>query len=80
MLSLKFIKKLHNYEITLNEEIDDQAELRILMNNLHNDYNPRSSEKAKEKNRVLESAKKLLNMRDDIIDLLKKKFFRIKVL
>ena len=50
------------------------------MNNLHNDYNPRSSEKAKEKNRVLESAKKLLNMRDDIIDLLKKKFFRIKVL
>ena len=78
LLSLKFIKKLHNYEITLNEEIDDQAELRILMNNLHNDYNPRSSEKAKEKNRVLESAKKLLNMRDDIIDLFEKEIFPYK--
>ena len=48
------------------------------MNNLHNDYNPRSSEKAKEKNRVLESAKKLLNMRDDIIDLFEKEIFPYK--
>ena len=48
------------------------------MNNLHNDYNPRSSEKAKEKNRVLESAKKLLNMRDYIIDLFEKEIFPYK--
>ena len=48
------------------------------MNNLNNDYNPRSSKKEKEKNRVLESAKKLLNMRDDIIDLFEKGIFPYK--
>ena len=41
-LPLKFIEKIHNYKITLNEAIDDQTELRILINNLNNDYNPRS--------------------------------------
>ena len=44
-LPLKFIEKIHNYKITLNEAIDDQTELRILINNLDNDYNPRSAKK-----------------------------------
>ena len=45
LLPLKFIKKIHNYEITLKEAINDQTELRILINNLNNDYNPKSLKK-----------------------------------
>ena len=68
-LPLKFIEKIHNYEITLDEAIEEQTELRILINKLNNDYNPRIPKKAKEKNRVLESARKLSDARDNIIDL-----------
>ena len=66
-LPLKFIAKIHNYEITLNEAIEDQTELRILINKLNNEYNPRSSKNVKEKERVLESARKLSDARDEII-------------
>ena len=72
-LPLKFIEKIHNYEITLDEAIEDQTELRILINKLNNEYNRRILKKAKEKNRVLESARKLLDARDDSIV-----FFNIK--
>ena len=48
-LPLKFIEKTHNYEITLNEAIEDQAELRILIKKLNNDYNPRIPKKQKRK-------------------------------
>ena len=58
-LPLKFIEKFHNYEITLNEAIEDQTKLKILRNKLNNEYNPRSTKNAKEENRVLESARKL---------------------
>ena len=37
-------------------------------------------EKVKEKNNVLEYARKLFGVRDDIINLLKKGFFRIKIM
>ena len=37
-------------------------------------------QKIEEKNRVLKSAKKLSDARDDIIDLLKKELFCIKVM
>ena len=47
LLPLKFIEKIHNYKITLNEAIGNQTELKILINNLNNDYNPRSSKKSK---------------------------------
>ena len=43
-LPLKFIGKIHNYEITLDEAIDEQTELRKLINKL-NDYGPRISKK-----------------------------------
>ena len=46
MPPLIFIKKIYNYEITLNEAIEEQAELKELINKL-NDYNPRSSKKKK---------------------------------
>ena len=75
LLPLRFIKKIHNYEITLNEAINDETELGILINN---DYNPKSSKKIKEKNKVSKSATKLSNARDDIIDLFKKGTFPYK--
>ena len=42
-LPLKFIEKIHNYEITLDEAIDEQTELRKLRNK--NDYGLRISKK-----------------------------------
>ena len=75
-LPLKFIERIHNYEITLDEAIDDQTELGILINKLNNNYNSRLPEKVKEKKRVLE----LLNVRKNIIDFFEKELFRIKVM
>ena len=80
-LPLKFIKKIHDYEITLNEAIEEQTELRELINKL-NDYGPRISKKKKKKQQkrkiVSESRKKLLNARDDIIDRFEKGTFLYK--
>ena len=67
LLPLKFIEKIHNYEITLDKARNYQTKLRILINKLNDDYNPRNKKKAKEKNNVLESARKLLNAIKDII-------------
>ena len=44
-LPLKFIEKNHNYEITLDEAINYQTELKILINNLNNDCKPRNSKR-----------------------------------
>ena len=41
MLPLKFIEKIHDYEITLDEAIKEQEELREFINKL-NDYAPRN--------------------------------------
>ena len=41
-LPLKFIEKIYNYEITLDEAIEDQINLKILINKLNNNYKPRS--------------------------------------
>ena len=67
LFPLKFIEKIHNYEITLNEAKNDQTELGILINKLNNNYNPKIPKKVKEKNNVLKSARKLLDVRNDII-------------
>ena len=48
-LPLKFIEKIHNYEITLDEAINCQTELKILTNKLNNDYNPRNSKNRRQK-------------------------------
>ena len=80
-LPLKFIEKIHNYEITLDEAIEEETELRELINKL-NDYGPRISKKKKKKQQkrkiVSESRKKLLNARDDIIDRFEKGTFPYK--
>ena len=46
-LPFKFTEKIHNYEITLNEAINDQTELKILINKL-NGYNPKKTTKKKQ--------------------------------
>ena len=76
LLPLKFTEKIFKYEITLDEAIEKQAELKELINKLNN-YDPRISRKTEEKNRVLKSAKKLFDARDDIIDLFEKGSFSI---
>ena len=48
-LPLKFIEKIHNYEITLDEAIEEQINLKILINKLNNDYKPRNEQKKEEK-------------------------------
>ena len=48
-LPLKFIEEIYNRKITLNEAIDNQTELRILINNLNNDYSPRITKSKREK-------------------------------
>ena len=78
MLPLKFIEKIHNYEITLDEARNYQTELRILINKLNNDYNPRNPKKAKKRNIALESAKKLLDARKDILVFFEKGTFPYK--
>ena len=72
LFPLKFIEKIHNYEITLDEARNYQTELRILINKLNNDYNPRKPKTAEEKNNVLESARKLLDARKGIISFFEK--------
>ena len=61
VLPLKFIEKIHDYEVTLDEEIEEQEELRELINKL-NDYAPRNSKKKKKK-RDLESEKKFFRIK-----------------
>ena len=67
LFPLKFIEKIHNYEITLDEARNNQTESGILINKLNNHYNPKTPKKVKEKNNVLKSARKLLDVRNDII-------------
>ena len=78
-LPLRFIEKVHNYEITLDEAINDQQDLNILINKLNNNYEPRNTEKIEVKKRFLKSARKLQNARKDFFFFLKKEFFHIGV-
>ena len=49
---LKFLEKIYNYKITLNEAIEKQAELGMLMNKLNSNYNPRLPKKVKDKKKI----------------------------
>ena len=65
-LPLKFVEKIFNYEITLDEAKDDQDKLEKLTIRLEK-YKPKINKKKKEeKNKVLESAVKLFHVREDI--------------
>ena len=72
------MKKIQNYEITLNEAKSNQVELGILINKLNNDYNSKNLKKVKEKNNVLKSTRKLLDARKDINDFFEKGIFPYK--
>ena len=52
LFPLKFIEKIHNYKVTLDEARNYQAELRILINKLNNNWNPKIPKRVKEKNNV----------------------------
>ena len=80
------MKKIHNYEITLDEVIKYQTELKILINKLNNDCNPRNpkiiiiiKKKKEEKNKVLKSAKDLLDVRKYIIGFFENRIFKDKI-
>ena len=71
----KFASKIYNKNLTLQEAEDNQQELEILINKLNNDCNPRNPIKIKEKEDALNSAKKLLFIRENIIRAFKKGIF-----
>ena len=77
-LPVKFIAKIHNSEITLEEAMQDQTKTKILINKLSKGYNPINLKNIKEKKRVLESSKILSNARDEIINLFEKETFPYK--
>ena len=72
---LKFASKIYCCDLTPQEAEDDQQQLKIFINKLNNDYNPRKQTKIKEKDYALMSAKKLFFMREEIISAFKKGIF-----
>ena len=75
-LPLKFVEKINNYEITLDEAIEDQNKLEKLILRLNN-YKAKNKIKQK-RNRVLKSAEELFHVRENIIDFFKKGIFPFK--
>ena len=76
MFALKFIEKINNYEITIDEAIDDQEKLEKLIIRLEN-YGMKKRKKKEEK-KVLKSAEKLFNARRHIIGFFEKGIFPFK--
>ena len=70
VLPLTFTEKIHNHEITLDEAMEEQTELKILISKLNNDYNPKIPEK--------KQREKLCGVRDEIINLFEKGIFLCK--
>ena len=74
----KFAIKIYHHDLTLQEVEDDQQELKILINKLNNNYNPKNQIKIKEKEDALKSSKKLIFTRESIINAFKKGIFWCK--
>ena len=53
-----FALKIYRHDLMLQEAEDDQKELKILINRLNNDFNPKNQTKIKEQNGTLKSEKK----------------------
>ena len=60
----------------LQKANDDQVNVKILINKLNNDYNPKNLEKIKEKDGTLKSAKKLFLSGNKLLEYFRKLFFR----
>ena len=71
----KFASKIYNKNLTLQEAEDNQQKLKILINRLNNDCNPRNQIKIKEKDDTLKSAKKNFFIRQGIIRAFKRGIF-----
>ena len=54
-----FALKIYRHDLTLQEAEDYQKELKILINRLNNDFNPKNQTKIKEQNGTLKSEKKI---------------------
>ena len=72
---LKFASKTYQRDLTLKKARDDQQDLQILISNLNNNYNPTSQLKIKEKDDALKSAKRLIVIREGVINAFKKGSF-----
>ena len=72
---LKFTSKIYRRDLTLQKAEDNHQELKILINKLNNDYNPKYKTKIKEKSDTLESAKTIYSIKEDIINAFKKSIF-----
>ena len=81
MLPLKFIEKIDIYEITLDEAIEEQKELKTLINK-QNEYGPRISKWIEEKNCLMQELILLVFLKKELFHLkeiyLKQKKRRIK--
>ena len=71
----KFAFKIYNKDFTLQEAEDNLQELKILINKLNNNYNPKNKIKIEEKVNTLKSARKLFSIREEIIRAFKKGVF-----
>ena len=71
----KFASKIYNKNLTLQEAEDNQQKLKILINRLNNDFNPRNQIKIKEKDDTLKSAKKKFLSGRALLEHLREVFF-----
>ena len=72
---VKFASKIYRHDLTLQKARDNQQDLQILINNLNNNYNPTSQLKIKEKDDTLKSTKRLIVIREGVINTFKKGAF-----
>ena len=72
----KFASKISNEDFTLQEAKDDQQELKILINKLNKNYNPKNEIKIEEKDDTfIKVCKKLFYIREEIIRAFKRGIF-----
>ena len=65
----RFPSQIYNKDFTLQEAKDDQQELKLLINKLNNNYNPKNNIQIEETDDTLKSSKKLFHIREEIIAL-----------
>ena len=73
----KFASKIYNKDFTLQEAEDNQQELKILINKLNNNYNPKNEIKIEEKEDTLKFAKKMFFIRKEIIRAFERGIFSV---
>ena len=75
----KLASKICSKNLTLQEAEDNQQELKILINKLNNDYNPRNPIKINEKDDTLKSAKNCFLPEKTLLEHLREVFFRTQM-